>query len=103
MRGPVEHGPQLESALERTPRDLDTLQLFVTEREIRGTQGVVVTVHDELAVEARGGRDDRLIDARRIAAGESQIPAVAAGGAQLTHSFTMRSAALPAQPIDLGL
>ena len=81
-------------SLERPPRDLDALQLLVAERKIRGAQGVVVAVHDELAVEALGGRDRGLIDARDVAAGEPQISAIAAGGAQLTDALAMRGAAL---------
>src|SRR5208282_6891003 len=89
MGHPVEHGPQLQPALERPPGDLDTLQLLVAEREIGGTQGVVVAVHDELAVEALGGRDRGLIDARDAAAGEAQVAAIAGGGAQLADPLAV--------------
>src|ERR1039457_2877331 len=90
-------------SLERPPRDLDALQLLVAERKIRGAQGVVVAVHDELAIEALGARERSLIDAGDAAAGEPQISAIAAGGAQLTAPLAVRGAALGSQAIDLGL
>src|SRR5271166_3406174 len=87
--GPVEHRPQLQPALERPPGDLGALQLLVAKRKIGGTQGVIVAVHDELAVEALGGRDGGLIDARDAAAGEEQVAAVAGGGAQVADPLAV--------------
>src|SRR5216683_1217562 len=61
----------------------------LSERQIGGAQGVVIAVHDELAVEALGCRDRGLIDVRDVVAGEAQVAAVAAGGAQVADPLAV--------------
>jgi hypothetical protein len=69
-------GTQLQAALELSPDHLHALQLLVAEGEVGGSEGIVIAVHDELAVELRERLDVGLIDPRVTVRGEAHVAAV---------------------------
>jgi len=92
--GPVIDGTELRAAPQGAPRDLDALQVLVAEREIGGTQGVIVAVDDELAIELLEDGHVLGVDARLAGLGKSQVTAVASCGAQLSDALGMHTISL---------
>lgn len=68
VRCPVIDRRQLQAALDRSPGQLDALQLLVAEDEVHGAQRVVVAVDHELAIQFRERIDVSPIDARACGA-----------------------------------
>src|SRR5215471_533362 len=89
MDRPVIDGTHTQPAFEATPGLLDTLKLFVTQRQIRWAQAVVVAINHKFAIELFGRAPFGGIDPQPSPFGQAQIATIATARAQLTHPFAM--------------
>ncbi len=92
MHRPVIHRAQAQPGLQPPPGLLDALQLLVAERHVLGAEGVVVAVHDELAVEARGRLDLGRVDGRLAGLAQAHVAPIAPARTQRAHPLAVPGA-----------